>query len=70
MFKKIVTTFSPIEIYTDARTSPPIKQPSFTNTKSFLSLKSLKSLKRPISATLEGENENNTDSKKSKTCRF
>jgi len=69
MFKKIVTTFSPIEIYkdTDSRTSPPIKQPSFTNTKSFLSLKSLK---RPISATLEGENENNTDSKKSKTCRF
>lgn len=66
MFKKIVNTFSPIEIYTDtdARTSPPIKQPSFTNTKSFLSLK------RPISATLEGENENNTDSKKSKTCRF
>ena len=69
MFKKIVNTFSPIEIYTDtdSRTSPPIKQPSFTNTKSFLSLKSLK---RPISATLEGENENNTDSKKSKTCRF
>lgn len=64
MFKKIVNTFSPIEIYTGARTSPPIKQPSFTNTKSFLSLK------RPISATLEGENENNTDSKKSKTCRF